>query len=119
MPWLGPDVSDTLTELAQSGSQAAVLVPIGFVSDHMEVVFDLDVQARQTADRLGLPMARAATPGTDPRFVGMIGNLVRELQAAGPRPAAGDQGSGALYFCRENCCGAGPDRSVGVTAAGS
>jgi ferrochelatase len=118
-PWLGPDVSDALAELARSGSAGVVLVPIGFVSDHMEVIFDLDVQARQTADRLGLPIVRAATPGTDAGFVAMISDLVRDMQAAGPGPAANAGGAGAHYFCRENCCGAGPDRSVGLTAAWS
>jgi len=55
-----------------------VVVPIGFVSDHLEVVYDLDTLARQTADEVGLPMVRAATPGTDPRFVAMVVDLVRE-----------------------------------------
>jgi ferrochelatase len=118
-PWLGPDVGDALTELASAGSAGVVLVPIGFVSDHMEVIFDLDVQARQAADRLGLPVARAATPGTDPGFVAMISDLVRDMQAAGPGPAARAVGADAHYFCRENCCGAGPDRTVGLTPAWS
>jgi ferrochelatase len=77
-PWLGPDVRDYLAELASAGAPAAVLVPVGFVSDHMEVRHDLDTEAAQTAARLGLPLERATTPGTDPRFVSMITELVQE-----------------------------------------
>jgi protoporphyrin/coproporphyrin ferrochelatase len=77
-PWLGPDVGDHLEQLATQGVPGAVLVPIGFVSDHMEVRYDLDVVAMGTAGRLGLPVARAATPGTDPRFVAMVVDLVVE-----------------------------------------
>ena len=77
-PWLGPDVSECLTELSRAGAPAVVLVPVGFVSDHMEVRYDLDVEAAETARRLGLPLARAATPGTSPGFVTMITELVTE-----------------------------------------
>ncbi|HUZ53324.1 MAG TPA: ferrochelatase [Streptosporangiaceae bacterium] len=117
--WLGPDISECLTDLAQAGSRAAVVVPIGFVSDHVEVRYDLDVEAAQTAGRLGLAMARAATPGTDPRFVSMISALVRDFAAAGPGDAVDALGPQALTFCREGCCGAGPDRSGGRALAGS
>ena len=117
--WLGPDISDCLAELALAGSRAVVVVPIGFVSDHMEVRYDLDVEAAQTAGRLGLAMARAATPGTDPRFVSMISALVRDYAAAGPGDAVDALGPQALAFCREGCCGAGPDRSGGRALAGS
>jgi len=61
-PWLGPDVGDYLEELARDGAPGAVLVPVGFITDHMEVVHDLDVEAAQAARRLRLPLARAATP---------------------------------------------------------
>ena len=77
-PWLEPDINDLLGTLAAAGSRAVVVVPVGFVSDHMEVKFDLDVEAAQTAERLGLAFARAATPGTDARFVSMITDLVCE-----------------------------------------
>ncbi len=78
VPWLEPDVNDHLEALAAVGVPAVVLVPVGFVSDHMEVVYDLDTEALATADRLGLPARRAATAGTDPRFVAMVRDLLVE-----------------------------------------
>ena len=78
IPWLEPDIDTHLRELAASGCSAAVVVPIGFVSDHMEVMWDLDTQARATADEVGLPMVRVSTPGADPRMVAMVADLVRE-----------------------------------------
>jgi protoporphyrin/coproporphyrin ferrochelatase len=82
VPWLEPDVNDHLEGLAADGVPAVVLVPVGFVSDHMEVVYDLDTEALATAERLGLPARRAATPGTDPRFVAMVRDLLLERAAA-------------------------------------
>jgi ferrochelatase len=79
VPWLEPDVVDYLELLHRDDAPAAVLVPIGFVSDHLEVVYDLDHEAARRAGELGLPIARAATVGTAPEFVAMIGALVREL----------------------------------------
>jgi protoporphyrin/coproporphyrin ferrochelatase len=102
-PWLEPDVSDCLTELAQAGSRGVVIVPAGFVSDHMEVIYDLDVAAAQTARRLGLPMARAATPGTDPRYVAMISELVAERLRDAPRRALGGMGT-RPDECPAGCC---------------
>jgi protoporphyrin/coproporphyrin ferrochelatase len=103
-PWLGPDVSDHLEELARSGARAAVLVPVGFVSDHMEVIHDLDVEAARTAERVGLRVARAATPGAHPRFVSMITELVRE-RMGGPAPGA-MQGTLQPWpgVCQGDCC---------------
>ncbi|MER6511148.1 ferrochelatase [Nonomuraea sp. NPDC001636] len=75
VPWLEPDVCDFLRK-TDAGS--VVLVPIGFVSDHMEVVYDLDTEARQVAAELGLPMERAATAGTHPAFVRMVRELMDE-----------------------------------------
>ncbi len=82
MPWLEPDVNDHLEGLHANGVPAVVLVPIGFVSDHMEVVYDLDTEALATAERLGLPVRRAATAATDPRFVAMVRDLMLERAAA-------------------------------------
>ena len=113
VPWLGPDVNDCITELADDGSPGVVLVPIGFVSDHMEVIFDLDVEAARTAREHGLPMARAATPGTDAQFVAMITALVREFADGQPGQATAALGRGAASLCRARCCGSGDDRSAG------
>ena len=93
-PWLEPDVCDHLGDLAKSGTGAVVVIPVGFVSDHMEVRHDLDVEAAQSAESLGLAFARAATPGSHPRFASMITELVRSAWpcrtsgCTGPRSAA-------------------------------
>lgn len=88
-PWLEPDVNDHLTELAGRGVQAVVLAPIGFVSDHMEVVHDLDTEALGTAAALGLVAVRAATAGTHPAFVAGLVDLLLERAAAERARAAG------------------------------
>jgi ferrochelatase len=77
-PWLGPDVCDHLKALRAEGVTNVVLAPIGFVSDHMEVVYDLDVEARRVADEMGMKMVRAQTAGTHPSFVRMIRELIVE-----------------------------------------
>ncbi len=107
-PWLEPDVNDRLAELHAAGAAGVLVVPIGFVSDHLEVVYDLDVEARTTAARLGLPFARAATPGTDPRFVRGLVDLLLERAAAErgedpPRPRTGRLGV-APDVCPAGCC---------------
>jgi ferrochelatase len=80
-PWLEPDVNLTLERLAASGERAVVVAPIGFVCDHVEVLYDLDIEARATARRLGLAFARAATVNDHPLFVQMLADLVRERAA--------------------------------------
>jgi ferrochelatase len=77
-PWLGPDVTDHLRALHSEDIRNVVVAPIGFVSDHMEVVYDLDVEARKVADEIGINMVRAATAGTHPSFVRMIRELMLE-----------------------------------------
>jgi len=108
-PWLEPDINDLLAERAAAGSHAAVVVPIGFVSDHMEVKFDLDIEAADTAARLGLAFARAATPGADPHFVSMITDLVCERLDGTTPLALGALGAGP-DSCPAGCCGAAPGR---------
>ncbi|HEX3811943.1 MAG TPA: ferrochelatase [Mycobacteriales bacterium] len=113
VPWLEPDINDHLERLAADGVAAAVVVaPIGFVSDHMEVVWDLDNEAAETARRLGLGYARAGTPGADPRFVAMIRELVLErLDAGCPRRALGPMGP-SHDVCPVGCCPAPARRPV-------
>ena len=108
VPWLEPDVNDHLEELAAAGTTAVALVPIGFVSDHMEVIYDLDTEAKATAQRLGLGFARAATAGVDPRFVAMVGDLLLERAAAerGEEPDRAAEGELAAPWdiCAAGCC---------------
>lgn len=82
MPWLEPDVNDHLEKLHAQQVKAVVLVPIGFVSDHMEVIYDLDTEAMATARDLGMACERAATAGVDPRFVAMVRDLLVERAAS-------------------------------------
>lgn len=110
-PWLGPDVLEHLATVTRAGAPAAVLVPIGFICDHMEVVYDLDEEAARRAGELGLPVARAATVGTDPRFVAMVRDLVAELvDPTRPRPALGELGP-SHPPCPMNCCLGSPTAS--------
>jgi ferrochelatase len=109
VPWLEPDIGYHLGALAAVGVTGVVVSPIGFISDHLEVVWDLDTEAAATAERLGLDFARAATPGTDPRFVSMIRELVQErLEPGAPRRTLGTVPS--WDFCEPWCCPAGPRR---------
>lgn len=101
--WLEPDINDHLTALAAAGTTSVVVSPIGFTSDHLEVVWDLDTEAAATAKTLGLDFVRAATPGTDPRFVTMIRELVTErLTGSGPRHRLGRVP--VWDSCPPNCC---------------
>lgn len=108
VPWLGPDVNDHLAAIAADGVPGAVLAPIGFVSDHMEVVFDLDTEACDTAARSGLPTSRAATAGTHPAFVAAIRDLLVERAAverglAVVRASIGPPGP-SHDVCPAGCC---------------
>ena len=103
VPWLEPDVNDHLRALHAEGVREAVLVPIGFTSDHVEVLYDLDLEAAQTAEALpGFALSRAATVGTDPAFVGMLRDLVVE-RLAGDEQAS--HGAASTYDrCPVGCC---------------
>ncbi|NHC24670.1 ferrochelatase [Nocardioides sp. IC4_145] len=108
VPWLEPDVNDHLTALAEQDVPAVVMVPVGFVSDHMEVIYDLDTEAMTTAEELGLPARRAGTAGTDPRFVRAVRDLLLERAAAErgeavERPAVGTTGP-MWDRCPVGCC---------------
>ena len=104
VPWLEPDVNDHLVALAATGVTDVVVVPVGFVSDHVEVLWDLDVEARETAERLGLGFARTRSPGTDPRFVAMVRELVTErLDPSAPKRALSPVGP-SHDTCPLGCC---------------
>ena len=92
VPWLEPDINDHLTALAEQGIEVVTAMPLGFVSDHMEVKFDLDVQAAETAATVGIDLRRAPTVGTHPAFVTGLRQLVEEKIADGPVLWVGDAG---------------------------
>jgi ferrochelatase len=103
-PWLEPDVGDRIEELAASGTRTVVVAPIGFVSDHMEVVYDLDTEAREKADEVGVRLVRVPTVGTSALFVGDLVDAVVER-------AAEARGEGVPQFegrrpsvCAPGCC---------------
>ncbi|MFC8382858.1 ferrochelatase [Nocardia sp. NPDC057272] len=108
IPWLEPDIVDHLDVLHGKGIDAVVVCPVGFVSDHLEVIWDLDNEASTRAAELGMAFARAGTPGTDPRFSRMIVELIAERVSAGPVrelgtvPGYGCTVDGAL--CALGCC---------------
>jgi protoporphyrin/coproporphyrin ferrochelatase len=115
VPWLEPDVNDHLAVLAKGGltdgpPSGVVVVPVGFVSDHMEVVHDLDVEAAETAASLGLPFARAKAPGSTPRFATMVAELVAELTSGAPAASLGGFGPRA-YEARAYDARAGEGRA--------
>jgi ferrochelatase len=101
-PWLEPDIGDYLK---QTDARQVVIAPIGFLSDHMEVIYDLDTEARRLCESLGIQMVRAATVGVHPEFVSMIRDLVLERTAGAPRLALGEHGPGH-DVCPADCCAA-------------
>ncbi|HEX7738933.1 MAG TPA: ferrochelatase [Marmoricola sp.] len=107
-PWLEPDVNDHLRQLADEGVAAVVVVPVGFVSDHMEVVYDLDTEASATAAELGLRFVRAATCGIDQRFVALVRDLLVERAAAERGEPVERAACGSLPpawdLCVAGCC---------------
>jgi ferrochelatase len=103
-PWLGPDICDYLRELKANGVEDLVIAPVGFVSDHMEIVYDLDTEAMALCRELGLNMIRAATASTHPAFIEMIRELIlerlepdRKKRFLGTRRPTKDE-------CTPNCC---------------
>jgi protoporphyrin/coproporphyrin ferrochelatase len=102
-PWLGPDVLECLKSLASEGIKEVALAPIGFVSDHMEIVYDLDFEAQNVARELGMKMVRAATAGTHPSFVKMIRELMLERIDNAPARFVGLHGA-RTGLCAPDCC---------------
>ena len=103
-PWLEPDIDDALESVRAAGHTDVIVVPIGFVCDHMEVVLDLDLEAAGKADELGLNLVRAGTVGTHPAYVRMVRDLIVERMTADPeRPALGGRAPNH-DFCPVDCC---------------
>ncbi|HEX8338444.1 MAG TPA: ferrochelatase, partial [Pyrinomonadaceae bacterium] len=101
---LEPDICDHLRTLRGEGVDDVVVAPVGFISDHMEVLYDLDTEARQVSEEMGVHMLRAATVGTHPEFVGMIRELILErLDPAAPRRALGTFPP-SHDVCPADCC---------------
>lgn len=110
-PWLEPDVCDVIQEIAdQKSARQVVVVPVGFVSDHMEVIYDLDDEAAKLSEEVGIAMARAKTAGTHPKFVGMIRKLIEErLGITDEKEAIGKFGP-SHDVCPIDCCKYEPRR---------
>lgn len=117
VPWLEPDILDAIRSLHDKGARDIVVHPIGFVSDHMEVIYDLDHEAKDLCAELGITMHRVKTPGTHPLFIEMIRQLIAERTGSDcERPSVGN--SGALPDnCLENCCPSGMSRPVSTAHA--
>ena len=116
-PWLGPDICEHLRGLKESGATDVIVAPVGFISDHMEVLYDLDTEARRLAEEIGLNMIRAATVGAHPQFVSMIRELILErLDGDAPRRALGNF-LPPHDSCPADCCLPGttrpPERTAG------
>lgn len=123
-PWLEPDICLAIEQTASAGATHAVVVPIGFISDHLEVLYDLDTEARQKAADLGIGFTRVSSVGTDPRFIAMIRELILErLDPAVPKRACGLYGPNH-DICPIDCCPApsrvaAPPRPESPTCGGA
>jgi ferrochelatase len=104
IPWLDPDICDHLDALKEEGVSSVVVSPLGFVSDHMEVLYDLDLEARDHAAEIGLHYVRASTPGNDPRMIEMIVELIRERLEDWPERRTIGRLPAKHDVCPENCC---------------
>jgi ferrochelatase len=105
-PWLEPDVCDVIGELPDRGRKAVAVVPVGFMSDHMEVLWDLDTEAAEAAEEAGLAFTRTPTPGVSPAFVAGIVDLIEERLQGRPNEERPHVTSlpGAFDVCRPGCC---------------
>ncbi|MFN2455559.1 MAG: ferrochelatase [Pyrinomonadaceae bacterium] len=117
--WLEPDICDHLRQLKANGAQDVVIAPVGFISDHMEVIYDLDTEARDLSAEINLNIVRAATVGTHPTFIKMIRELIVERMSDAPvRRALGTRGANH-DVCPADCCLMGAARPVGVPTQSS
>lgn len=103
VPWLEPDILDHLRDVKKSGAAGVVIAPIGFVSDHLEVLYDLDIEARDLATELTLPMVRAKTAGTHPQLVEGLRQLIEERTCGGPVLSEGPLAP-RPRVCAVGCC---------------
>ncbi|WP_241157536.1 ferrochelatase [Schaalia sp. ZJ1691] len=103
-PWLEPDINDRLAELKNAGVESVVVLPIGFIHDHMEVVYDLDTEAKATARNLGLRYARAATAGVHPQFIASLVELIEQANIASTEGTAPANSAWSLGLCGNKCC---------------
>jgi protoporphyrin/coproporphyrin ferrochelatase len=105
-PWLEPDVNDAIRELPGRGVRAVAIVPLGFVSDHMEVLWDLDTEAMETAEEVGVRAVRTPTPGVDPAYVAGLVDLIEERLNGTPRAERPHRTDLGPWFdvCRPGCC---------------
>ncbi len=119
-PWLEPDVCDRIQSLVDEDAvQGVIVVPVGFVSDHMEVLFDLDTEAKELAEKLNIDFQRVSTVGTDPEFVAGLRQLIQERTDDHPRLAMGELPANH-DFCPLNCCPSGrPGAVMSETVAGA
>jgi ferrochelatase len=109
-PWLEPDVNDRIQSLHVAGGLSElIVVPVGFISDHIEVLYDLDTEAKALCERLGVRMHRLPTVGTHPRFIQMIRELILERTENAPRLALGNDGP-SHDVCQPECCAYRPQR---------
>ncbi len=97
MPWLGPGLDAALAEWKAKGAGSVLVVPIGFLMDHLEVLYDVDIAARQRAQESGIALHRTRMPNDDPRLVALLGDIVRRAAGATHHPglAVGDRRSGS------------------------
>jgi len=102
VPWLEPDVGDLVQTLASDGATQVVVAPLGFLQDHVEVVWDLDHELKERCDSLGVTLARSKTPGEDPRLVELVAELVRERIERAPRRSL--LGTPTPDVCAADCC---------------
>ena len=103
-PWLGPDVGDAIAQEAEAGRTHVIVMPIGFVCDHMEVVLDLDVDAAKRAEAAGIEMIRAETVGTHPAYVAMVRDLIVERMARTPERETVGKLPPKHDLCPADCC---------------
>ena len=103
-PWLETDICEKLRDLGRLGVQDVVVMPIGFVCDHIEIVLDLDIEAQAVADKAGVNMVRAATVGAHPTYVGMVRELIEERMSSNSERLSFGRLGPSHDFCPADCC---------------